>query len=349
MQWPTSRPATRFTPRSADLASLAKAHPALRNGAHQHRYSSAEAGIYAFSRLHRSNQVEYVVALNNSESEKTAAVPTYVANGAFEKVYGSGPQSLTTNGARRLSLTVPALSTVVYKSVRPIAKSTKAPKITLNDPRVTPETNSRVQVTAEVDGTSFNEVTFYAKAGNGDYKSIGTDDTRPYRVYHDVSSIPDGTDLSYRAVVRDNAGHTRLSERERGVVPKPELTIKLPAEGAGVFGEIEVRVLADPERATHVVRIQRREGTSGPWTTVRTDDSSPIYVYYDDLADVPVGTTIQYRAILNEPDGTRVVSAVRTVNRVAPVPLVPRSQWPGTCSPRSAARRTGIRRATSAT
>ena len=220
-----------------ELASLAKTHPALRNGAHQHRYSSAEAGIYAFSRLHRSNQVEYVVALNNSESEKTAAVPTYVANGAFEKVYGSGPESLTTNGARRLSLTVPALSTVVYKSVKPIAKSTKAPKITLNDPRVTPETNSRVQVSADVEGTSFNEVTFYAKVGNGDYKSIGTDDTRPYRVYHDVSSIPDGTDLSYRAVVRDNAGHTRLSERERGVVPKPELTIKLPAEGAGVFGD----------------------------------------------------------------------------------------------------------------
>ena len=122
----------------------------------------------------------------------------------------------------------------------------------------------------------------------------------------------------------------RLSERERGVVPKPELTIKLPAEGAGVFGEIEVRVLADPERATHVVRIQRREGTSGPWTTVRTDDSSPIYIYYDDLADVPVGTTIQYRAILKEPDGTRVVSAVRTVNRVAPVPLVPSVTVAGT-------------------
>ena len=108
-------------------------------------------GIYAFSRLHRSNQVEYVVALNNSESEKTAAVPTYVANGAFQKVYGSGPQSLTTNGARRLSLTVPALSTVVYKSVKPIAQSTKAPRISLNDPRATPETNSRMQVSADVE------------------------------------------------------------------------------------------------------------------------------------------------------------------------------------------------------
>ena len=187
---------------------------------------------------------------------------------------------------------------------------------------MTPETNSRVRVSAEVGGTSFNEVNFYAKVGKGDWKPIGTDDTRPYRVFHDVSGIPDGRVVAYRAVVLDNNGHTRTSERERGIIPKPELTFRLPAEGAGVFGTIEVRVVADPERGSHVVRIQRREGTSGPWTTVRTDDSSPVYVYYDNLSAVPVGTTIQYRAILDEPDGTRVVSEVRTVNRVAPVPLV---------------------------
>ena len=305
----------------AELAALAKEHPALRNGAHQHRYSSDAAGIYAFSRLHRSNQVEYVVALNNSESATTANVPTYVANGAFTKVYGDGPQDLTTNNARRLTLTVPALSTVVYKSVEPIAKSKKAPRIDLDDVRVSAETNSRMRVSADVEGYSFNEVTFYARVGNGDWKSIGTDDTRPYRVFHDVSSIPDGTSVTYRAVVLDNNGHSRASARERAIVPKPELIFRLPAEGAKVFGAAEVRLVADPERATHVVRIQRRIGTSGPWTTVRRDDSSPIYVYFDDLSGVPNGTTIQYRAILNEPDGTRVVSDVRTVT-VEPVAAV---------------------------
>jgi alpha-amylase len=71
--------------RIGDLADLTKAHPALRDGAHQDRYSSAEAGIYAFSRLHRGQQREYVVALNNSESEKTADIPTYVGNGNFGK------------------------------------------------------------------------------------------------------------------------------------------------------------------------------------------------------------------------------------------------------------------------
>ena len=104
------------------LASLTKEHPALRNGAHQDRYASDQAGIYGFSRLHRSQQREYVVALNNSESEKSAAIPTYVKNGSFQRVYGTGEQYLTSNASRRLSVTVPALSAVVYKSVKPIAE-----------------------------------------------------------------------------------------------------------------------------------------------------------------------------------------------------------------------------------
>ena len=308
--------------RISQLAALTTAHPALRDGAHQDRYSSDEAGIYAFSRLHREQQREYVVALNNSESEKTAAIPTYVRNGNFVKVYGSGSQELTSNGNRLLTLTVPALSAVVYASAQRIPRSDAAPRISLDNPTISTETNSRMLVPANVGGSSFNEVTFYAKVGNGEWKSIGTDDTRPYRVFHDVSSIPDGKQVTYRAVVRDNAGHQRLSDTQRAVVPAPKLTIELPAEGAGVFGTIEVRVTTDPERASHVVRIQRRLSSDSDWVTVETDNSSPVYTYYDDLSSVPVGTEIRYRAILREPDGTRVVSPVRTVTRTTPTPLV---------------------------
>ena len=64
--------------------------------------------------------------------------------------------------------------------------------------------------------------------------------------------------MTYRAVVRDNASHQRTSDPQGAVVPAPKLTIQLPAEGAGVFGKIEVRVLADPERSSQVVQIQRR-------------------------------------------------------------------------------------------
>ena len=53
--------------------------------------------------------------------------------------------------------------------------------------------------------------------------------------------IHDGTRMTYRAVVRDNAGHPRISDNERATVPKPRLTIEAPVEDATVFGTIEVR------------------------------------------------------------------------------------------------------------
>jgi hypothetical protein len=303
------------------LASLTKAHPALRNGAHQDRYGGDEAGIYAFSRLHRGQQREYVVALNNSVSEKTATIPTYIRNGDFVKVYGSGPEQLITSDNRLLTVTLPALSTVVYESTSRIPPSAAAPQISLGKPVVSAETNSRMLVSANVSGSSFNEVTFYAKVGNNQWKAIGTDDTRPYRVFHDVSSIPDRTQVRYRAVVRDNAGHQRLSASRQAVVPAPKLIIELPLAGAAVFGTIEIRVTADPERASHVVQIQRKLPSDPEWVTVRRDDSSPVYTHHDNVSPVPVGTLIRYRAILSEPDGTTVVSGVRTVTRTAPTPL----------------------------
>ena len=214
------------------------------------------------------------MVLNNSESEKAAAIPTYVKNGSFQRVYGSGPQYRKSNVSRRLSVTVPALSTVVYKSVKPIASSKSAPRISVHRPKASADTNSRMQVSASVGGTSFNEVTFYAQVGKGSRRSIRTDDTRPYRVFHDVSGINDGRSVAYRAVVRDTAAHRRLSSLKRATVPAPQLTIRTPAQGATVFGTMGVRVLADPERATHKVRIQRQL-PGGGWTTMRTDTPHP--------------------------------------------------------------------------
>ena len=54
-------------------------------------------------------------------------------------------------------------------------------------------------------------MTFLAKSGKGGWKDIGTDDNAPYRVFHDVSDIAPGTTVQYRAVVLDNAHHTRSS------------------------------------------------------------------------------------------------------------------------------------------
>jgi len=109
--------------------------------------------------------------------------------------------------------------------------------------------------------------------------------------------------------------------KRSAVVPAPKVTIEVPAEGASVFGKITVRATADPERASHVVKIQRSLNGAA-WHTLTTDSSSPVYTYVDDMATIPVGTAIRYRAVLKEPDGTRVISPVRSVTRTEPKPLV---------------------------
>jgi alpha-amylase len=194
------------------LAALTREYPALRDGAHQHRYAIGDAGIYAFSRIDRGEQREYVVALNNSEQAQTAPIPTYIPKRSFLRIYGNGPDRVKSDDTGRLTLTVPALSTVVYQSAGRIPHSKAAPSISLIAPTPAAESRGRMQVSANVGGSSFYEVTFQTRVGNGPWQPIGTDDTAPYRVFHDVSSLPPGTPLQYRAVVLDNGGHTATSE-----------------------------------------------------------------------------------------------------------------------------------------
>ena len=303
----------------ADLGDVTRRHPALRDGAHQHRYASDSAGIYAFSRSDRRQQHEYVVALNNSEQEQTATVPTWIGRGGFTRVYGDGPQRLRSGSDRGLELTVPALSTVVYRSTGRIPRARAAPAIGLAEPTPAPEARGRMHVAAQVDGGSFAQVTFQARTGRGGWRAIGTDDSAPYQVFHDVSELAAGTRVSYRAVVLDNAGHTRASRVRHATVPPPALTIEAPAEGSNVRGTVEVRAVADPERPTHTVAFERRVA-DGEWTRIGEDDSSPAYTVFDDLAPLGLaaGTTVAYRAILTEPDGTTVTSEVRTVQAAGP-------------------------------
>jgi len=303
----------------AALAALTRAHRALRDGAQQHRYSTDGAGIYAFSRIDRREQREYVVALNNAEEAKTAAVPTYTRDRSYERVYGDGPSSLASDAAGRLSVTVPALSVVVYALDGRIPASTAAPRISLAEPAPAVASPGRIEVRADVDGSSFYEVTFLAKARHGRWRPIGTDDNAPYSVFHDVSGLHAGTRLKYRAVVLDNRGHARRSAARRTTVPAPTLTIQAPNEGALKRGVVEVRAVADPERATHVVTFERSVA-GGPWEEVASDSSSPVYTLFDDLAPLGLasGTSVSYRAVLHEPDGTTVTSAPRTIEVAGP-------------------------------
>ena len=302
----------------SELAKLTREHPALRTGAHQHRYASDGPGIYAFSRTDAEDQREYVVALNNSEQPQTAAIPTFITKSNYSLVYGDAAAEAKTSADGKLTVTVPPLSAVVYKSSGRIPLSKSAPEVSLQAPApaaataTSPGDNGRMQVTADVDGTSFYQVTFQVKAAGGQWESIGTDDSAPYRVFHDVASLRPGAALKYRAVVLDNGGHTATSSVRSATVPAPVLTIQEPKEGATVNGKVKVVATADPEKASHVVSFERRIA-EGKWTAIGAPDaSSPDYTVADDLTGAPEGTTVSYRATLRGP-GYTATSGVRTV------------------------------------
>jgi glycosidase len=300
----------------ARLAHLTQQHKALRDGAHQNRYADDGPGIYAFSRIGARQRSEYVVALNDSEAAKTASIPTF-ADGTrtFFKLYGSGAARLRSDADGDLGVSVAPLSAVVYRLAGKLPLSKRAPSISIASAQQYAQDHGRLEVRADVGGDDFYEVTFQAKVGGGGWENIGTDDTAPYRVFHDVAGHPTGTDVAYRATVRDNAGHTRTSSALAAEVPAPAITLLAPANGAHVRGSVRLEAAADPDRADQSVRFERRLA-GGDWTTVGSDTSWPLYVVVDDISGLGLadGDTIEYRAVLIEGGGNEVISSTRTVS-----------------------------------
>ena len=89
-----------------------------------------------------------------------------------------------------------------------------------------------MQVAADVDGDAFAEVTFQARAAGDRWRSIGTDDNRPFRVFHDTAAYDPRTPVRYRAVVADNNGHARMSDVRRTEVPSPSVEVVSPPAAA---------------------------------------------------------------------------------------------------------------------
>lgn len=204
-------------------ASLRQAHGALHTGAQIHRYAANGPGIYAFSRISRDEQTEYVVAFNNAAAAG-ASVPTFYGEGTdFVLQFvegGSAPELLTTGADGHLEISVPPMGFVVYLAAQPIPPSPAAPEVTMatltNQQEITldfqeldgNQVPQRVEIRAEIDSAQYVEITFaVAESGSETFTPIGTDDNPPYRVFYDGSAWPDGTKLDFIAVVNDLNGH----------------------------------------------------------------------------------------------------------------------------------------------
>ena len=194
----------------AALAKLRAAHPALADGAQLTRYAAEGAGVFAFSRIDtgRTKAREYVVAINNDTAPATATFTVSTSNATLQPLLGTtGVIRTTKDGA--VTVTVPAMSAVVYVANEPLDKAKEAatPTIEAGSGGIV---GGRAAVTATLSGPTangLNQVTVaYRKVGTDDWTVLGTDDNAPYRVFHDVTGIAKGTLLEYRVVVKDALG-----------------------------------------------------------------------------------------------------------------------------------------------
>jgi glycosidase len=220
----------------AGLAALRDEHPALADGAQVHRYASSEAGVFAFSRMDADEQVEYVVAVNNADTAKTATFETFQpARAGLKTVWpATPPRTLRTDTEGRLTVTVPALSAVVYRANAALGADSVAPAPVFAAPVGARIVSGRAEVGVTIPGGDFTQVTFaWRPVGTQEWKPIGTDDNAPYRVFHDVRGMAQGTPVEYRAIARDHDGDFGVVSTS-AVVGQPQP----PADPGVVLGPI---------------------------------------------------------------------------------------------------------------
>lgn len=220
------------------LADLRAAHAALRTGAMIPRLTE-EAGVFAFSRIERGEQVEYLVALNNSRAAtRTVRVATSQPAGArLMRIFDSrapgnpGSEVLVADPDREVGITLAPLQFAVWRAVSPLPVPDAAPQVAM----ATPVSGATLKFsTREVDGQTFPtrqeiraevtggdglaEVTFaMARASRpGQFELLGTDDAAPYRVFwRPPVDLTSGEELTFIATVNDLRGHQTSAQVER--------------------------------------------------------------------------------------------------------------------------------------
>ncbi|MEU3478843.1 pullulanase-type alpha-1,6-glucosidase [Streptomyces sp. NPDC033754] len=224
----------------AELSRLTKAHPALRDGVQQERL--AEGSVYAFSRTDAKTRTEYLVATNSATTDKTVTVPVDSAD--FRALYGG--QGAVAGKDGKITVTVPALSSLVLKADKPLPTPATGPTLSLDAPAA--GATGTVELSADVTGGGLNRVVFAAQVGNGRWQTLGTADHAPYKVTQHVTAAV-GTALRYKAVAVDSAGRTAsaTATTTAGQVPAPEKPVAV-------------------ERTYAVVHYRREDGNYDGWT-----------------------------------------------------------------------------------
>jgi alpha-amylase len=240
------------------LAALRTANPALAHGAMLVR-ESGQAHVFAFSRIERSERVEFLVALNNSRTETVNAVlPTcQPPRAVFRSVFDSrglnpeGSPSLAVGEEGHLTLSLAPLQCLILRAQAPLpppssppsikfAKPARGSTLTFTERSVYGQTiTERQELRAEVTGgDGFAEVTFLMKRASrpNQYELLGVADAPPYRVFwRPPADLAPGDDLSFIATADDLRGQKAAAVIDQIRVAPGSMTYGIKGATVPVF------------------------------------------------------------------------------------------------------------------
>ena len=285
--------ATRCTRRSSGLAELTKAAP----GAAQRRPAAPllerDAGIYAFSRLDRERaaRVRRRAQQRRRRRRPRRSRPRWrrrastgsTASGAGVAHAATPTGSIDRHGAAALG-----------RRLRGREDAARERRGALGGGRhagARREGRDRMEVTADVGGDSFYEVTFYAQ---GRRRRLAGHRHRRQRALprlpRRLGRASPARAMQYKAVVLDNAG-TRAARARRAAraVAKPAITLEAPNEGQRVRGTVTVRATTTPEHSNYIGALRALGQRRRRSRRSSTDDSSPVYTAFDDTSSLADG------------------------------------------------------------
>src|SRR5690606_3879237 len=169
----------------AALSALRDEHPALSGGAQIERHAASGAGVYAFSRVDADEKVEYLVAANNATSAQTVDLTTLTGDASYSVLYGDA-KALTTDAGAATTITVPALSAVVWKADAAVTAPAEAAPVTIAAPAAGAALSGQSPVQADI-ADQWAQASFaWRVVGSDEWHALGTaEDTEP-RVFHDI-------------------------------------------------------------------------------------------------------------------------------------------------------------------
>lgn len=195
------------------LATLRAANPGLANSVMQVRY--AKDSLLVVSKKDPTENREFLVAFNNSNKAVKASITTATSTGGWKTLLG---KATLANKNEVVTLTIPALSTVVLKANKSIDKTdVKVGKITSEMDYLSGYFETKAAITSK----DLLSVSFYCRtSADQPWISLGTDTNAPYSVYIDPLEYP-GQDLELRAQVTNSKGTTYELQHTNVAIPTP--------------------------------------------------------------------------------------------------------------------------------